>query len=215
MIGWQDTRGGLWGQYLQADGTAVGTATDVNFSITSGSIAETAIAYNYSYANFLIAWENHSNPSAIKLLVLGAENPPDIDVDPAYHEFGEVKVGADSDPATFTVTNNGTSPLFVEDLVKSGDNPDQFTIQNDNVSGQAIDPGANATFEVVFSPTSEGRKDAYITLASNDPDEHFVIITLNPEATISALSRWGMMIFTLLLAASVLCVKKWGTNDFS
>jgi hypothetical protein len=152
--------------------------------------------------NFHVVWENQSNPSAIELVVLGAENSPDIDVDPAYHEFGNAQVGTDSDPVTITVTNNGTSPLLMEDLVKSGNDPDQFTIQNDNVWGQAIDPGANATFEVVLSPTSEGRQDAFITLPSNDPDEHFVIITLNPGTTIPALSRWSMIIFTLLLAGS-------------
>jgi hypothetical protein len=49
LIGWQDTRGGLWGQYLQTDATAVGTATNVNFSIANASVASSAIAYNNSY----------------------------------------------------------------------------------------------------------------------------------------------------------------------
>ena len=170
IVSWQDTRGGLYGQYLQTDGTAVGTATDVNFSVVNGSIAESVIQCNDSFGNFLIAREDQSNPSSIHLLILGAENPPDIDVAPINHNYGHIAVNANSDPLTVTVTNNGTGPLFVDNLVKSGLNPDQFTIQNDNVSGQRIDPAGNATFQVVFSPTSEGGKYCDITIPSNDPD---------------------------------------------
>ena len=178
IVGWQDTRGGLYGQYLQADGTAYGTATDVNFQIVNASIATSIIEYNDSFANYLVAWENQGNPSSIILSILGAANPPDIEPDPSGYNFGQVPVNSNSTPLTVTVSNNGTSALFVNSLVKSGQNPDQFTIQNDNVTGQGINPAGNATFQVVFSPTSPGTKQAYVNILSNDPDEINVAIPL-------------------------------------
>ncbi len=178
IVGWQDTRGGLYGQYLQSDGTAYGTATDVNFQIVNASIATSIIEYNDSFANYLVAWENQGNPSSIILSILGAATPPDIDVDPLGSNFGHIPINTNSDPLTVTVSNNGTGTLFVEDLVKSGDYSDQFIIQNDNVSGQGINPAGSATFQVVFSPTSNGYKYATIIVPSNDPDKKTVKVSV-------------------------------------
>lgn len=175
---WNDTRGGVYGQYLLADGSAVGTTTDVNFPVANTTLEYVSLAYNDSFANFLSAWDTNINPSTIGLATIGAATLPDIDVNPTTINFGQIAVGTNSNPTTFTVTNDGTGILFVDNLVKSGTNADQFTIQNDNVSGQGINPAGNATFQVVFSPTSYGTKQAYITIPSNDPDEVNVTITL-------------------------------------
>ena len=183
LVIWDDTRGGVYGQYLQADGTAVGTTTDVNFLVATASSDDPAIAYNDSLANFLAGWALSTSPSTIGLATVGASNAPDISVDQSQINFGQIPINTNSNPVTITVTNNGTSPLYVGNLVKAGQNAAEFTIQNDNVSGQTINPAANATFQVVFSPVSAGSKLAQVTIPSNDPDEMNFIVSLYGNMT--------------------------------
>jgi len=65
----------------------------------------------------------------------------------------------------------GTDDLVVGTVTITGADADQFSIQNDYVSGQTLSPGDSATFEVVFSPTSTEAKSATLNIPSNDPDE--------------------------------------------
>lgn len=64
-----------------------------------------------------------------------------------------------------------TDDLVVGTVTITGADADQFSIQNDYVSGQTLSPGDSATFEVVFSPTSTEAKSATLNIPSNDPDE--------------------------------------------
>ncbi len=103
---------------------------------------------------------------------------PDITVAPTSIDFGSVQVGSSS-TQTVTVTNDGTANLNVGTISLGGANADQFAIHNDNCSGQALAPGASATVQVVFSPTSAGAKTATLSIPSNDPDENPVNVALN------------------------------------
>jgi len=104
---------------------------------------------------------------------------PDIDVSPTSKDFGSTTVGSSSPPETFTVSNVGTANLVVGTITITGVNANQFSKQNDNVSGQTIAPGNSATLQVVFSPTSTGAKSAALSIPSNDPDEATVTVPLS------------------------------------
>jgi hypothetical protein len=104
---------------------------------------------------------------------------PDIDVSPTSKDFGSVQVTTSSAPQTFNVTNIGTANLTVGTITITGPNSNQFSKQNDNVSGQTITPGGWATLQVVFSPTSVGLKSATLNITSNDPDENPFLLALN------------------------------------
>jgi hypothetical protein len=113
---------------------------------------------------------------------------PVISVSPLSLDFGPMNVGAETSPLPVTVANVGCADLSVGTLYLSGSDVDQFRIQNDGCSGQAIAPGGSRRVEVVFRPTSVGTKSATLVIPSNDPDQPEVQISLTGTGTVTALS---------------------------
>ena len=104
---------------------------------------------------------------------------PDISVSPVSFDFGSVNVGSTSAPRTFTISNAGDTDLVIGTISITGTDASEFSIQNDNCSGQTIAPSDTCTVDVVFSPTSAGSKSANLSIPSNDPDENPVNIALS------------------------------------
>ena len=104
---------------------------------------------------------------------------PDISVSPVSFDFGNVNVGSTSAPRTFTISNIGDADLEIGTISITGTDASEFSIQNDNCSGQTIVPSDTCTVDVVFSPASEGAKSADLSIPSNDPDENPVNIALS------------------------------------
>ena len=74
-------------------------------------------------------------------------------VNPQNQDFGTVaQCGANSQ--TFTILNSGNGTLDVGTLVLTADAP--FTLLNDDASGASLGLGETATFDVQFSPTTDG-----------------------------------------------------------
>ena len=104
---------------------------------------------------------------------------PDISVSPTSIDFGSVDMCTSSRAKRVTVSNDGGANLNVLTIVLTGTHANQFSIENDNCSGESIAPGASKTLEVVFSPTSTGGKSATLSIPSNDPDENPVLVPLS------------------------------------
>jgi hypothetical protein len=101
----------------------------------------------------------------------------DITVDPSSWNFGQVDVGGFSD-ITIVVSNAGCQILNVTGTSIVGSNPTQFSV----VSGGgpfSLAKGQIRNIVVRFSPTAGGVKNAGLQIASNDPDEGGLIITLS------------------------------------
>jgi len=103
---------------------------------------------------------------------------PEIRVEPALGDFGEVVLNDDS-TQTFWVYNDGSANLVINTLGTQllGPNFDQFSI----VSGGApftIEPGNNHAIDVKFAPTTIGTKNATLRIESNDPDEELFNVPL-------------------------------------
>ena len=112
-----------------------------------------------------------------KITIL-TEGVPDISVDPINYNFGEVKVGEESDVLTINVMNAGTENLVIDGSIQvSGDTSD-FVILEDSVSNATITTGNTKTILVKFKPRSNGVKQIKIKINSNDLDENPVEITL-------------------------------------
>ncbi|GAG28053.1 unnamed protein product, partial [marine sediment metagenome] len=94
-----------------------------------------------------------------------------------------------------TVTNDGTTNLTVSTITITGTDAAEFSIQNDNASNQTLVPGASATFQVVFSPTSTGSKSATLSIPSDDPDEATVNIILSGTGTEGAPPAVGAEVY--------------------
>ena len=111
-------------------------------------------------------------------ITIKIEGVPDISVDPINYNFGEVKVGEESNPLTINVMNAGTLDLVIDGSIQVSGNTSDFVILEDNVSNATITSGNIKTIIVKFKPQSNGEKQIKIKINSNDPDENPVEITL-------------------------------------
>ncbi len=114
--------------------------------------------------------------------------PPDIDVNPDSHNFGNVVIN-DSTSFSFEVLNLDVGLLVVAEVLLIGTDAEQFTI----LSGGGfftLEAFQSHNIVVMFQPDSPGTKSAKLRLTSNDPDKHFFDVNLsgtgvNPPESVS------------------------------
>ncbi|MCP4112987.1 MAG: choice-of-anchor D domain-containing protein, partial [Desulfobacteraceae bacterium] len=114
--------------------------------------------------------------------ITAAPGYPDISVSTSSHDFGTVNTDTPV-KKTLTVSNNGNAAIETGTISITGTNADEFSIQNDNCSDQTISASGDCTFDVVFTPISEGAKSASVEIPSDDPDATFLNVTL--EGTVA------------------------------
>jgi hypothetical protein len=116
----------------------------------------------------------NSDSSATPLVVpLAGEalHGPQISVASTQALLGDVPIGS-SAQHTFTLTNTGDYPLFIQqDFLISG-TPLMFPIVSDTCGGQAVPPGSSCELTVGFEPTTLGEKGASIILITNASPIH-------------------------------------------
>ena len=81
--------------------------------------------------------------------------------------YGEVSPLA-SESKTFTIRNTGESKLNIQSLTTSGSAASEFTITGP--VQKALVPGEFVAFKVAFKPSTNGTRNATLTIASDDPD---------------------------------------------
>jgi hypothetical protein len=121
-----------------------------------------------------------SNDASLGVPLSGTgESPPEPDISTSTStlDFGIVTVG-NSGSQTITIANVGSAPLSISALTLGGGNPGQFSLA-ENPAPLTLAPDAETTVTVIFAPTSEGAKAATLTIASDDPDEASVAVTLS------------------------------------
>jgi hypothetical protein len=85
--------------------------------------------------------------------------------------FGEMDVGGVSEAEALTVTNMGAEDLLIGNPSIAGMDASEFEIQYNDCSGQTLfPPMGNCQIKIIFSPTSNGEKNADLVIPSNDPD---------------------------------------------
>ncbi len=105
--------------------------------------------------------------------------PSHISVNPISLDFGNIPVDIASEAQTLTILNDGNGILAIYPLQMNGTHYSEFSTQNDNCSGKILLPLENCTVDLVFSPTSEGSKNANLSITSNDPDTPTLNVPLN------------------------------------
>jgi sugar lactone lactonase YvrE len=115
---------------------------------------------------------------------------PEISLSESSMTFGGVQIGI-SESLVLTITNTGEGDLIVSEITSSdaqfAATPTTFTVT----------PGGTQDVHVTFTPSSEGSKAATITIASNDPDEGTLSVSL-----------WGMGMATLVLPRAPLVLEQ-------
>lgn len=141
----------------------------------------------------------------------GAFNHNDMPADD--RDFGNVLINTTAGPITITITNNGGVDLTVGQPVLAGPNAAEFSVNT--TSGPYTSPvasGTSTSFEVSFTPTSIGQKDATISITHDDNTitTPFVInltgvgVTASPTATVHAGGAGGQALTSGAPATGVL-----------
>ncbi len=101
------------------------------------------------------------SPTSVALS--GTGNGAVASVSPTTWNFGDQTVSYPSTAKSFTLTNTGAANMLVGTLTVSGD----YSLVNNNCSGQTVLPAANCTFGVVFTPTATGTRSGSVSIPSN------------------------------------------------
>ena len=155
--------------------------TPTNLTLPAGASATVDLTFTPSStgtanATITLTSDDLSDPT-VTFGVSGTGTYPELVLDPSVS--GTANVGAvvvsESGTLTFTVSNSGTVPLEIENLISS--NPD-FTV---SPTGTTIAGGTSQTFTVVFTPSATGTASSTISFDTNDPNNPTVDIEV--EAT--------------------------------
>lgn len=128
---------------------------------------------------------NDSNENPYTFAIRGTGTDPEIDVQGNLisipngdtttslsnnTDFGSVSIDAGTASVYYTVHNTGVGPLVLSGLSIIGPDAAHFTI----ISGLpgSVAQGASATFEIGFSPTTLGYKNATIVITNDDDNEN-------------------------------------------
>ena len=160
------------------DGTTVTLTAnqDANFSFTGWSGACTGTG------TCTVTMNNQKNVNADFQL-----NYSDISISPTSYSFANVKINTTSPSKVFTITNAGKASLVISSVTISGTNAGEFT-QTNNCTTVGV--GSSCTINVNFKPTSEGAKNATLTISSNDPDTSTINVSLSGTGIESASGIW-------------------------
>ncbi len=98
------------------------------------------------------------------------------------YDVGDVEVGVDSSPVTFTITNNGEPDLVLAGVpgnwIQISDSmPIDFTVTVQPLTN-TIKTGETVTFSIVFRPEAEGEGTAQLRILSNDTDDNPYVVNL-------------------------------------
>lgn len=108
---------------------------------------------------------------------LDSAGAPAILVDPLELDFGDVPLGAASDPRVVTITNVGDADLFLQGVEVEGAD---FTTTA--LGEPVLAAGASETFAVTFAPGAIGVRSGVATVSSNAPDSPTVDVALLGQA---------------------------------
>jgi|GEM_PF-1837859 len=91
-------------------------------------------------------------------------------VSPKSHYFGKVPIDNKS-AKIFTTTNSGGVDLVIASISITGNDASDFSVVNDYCSGQTLSPSPSdeCTLKVIFTPKSEGAKNAFLSISYNNP----------------------------------------------
>jgi hypothetical protein len=99
-------------------------------------------------------------------------------------DFGSIRVG-EAGAQTLTVSNQGTADLTIADITLAGPGQDQYRRpgDKDSCSGTTLPPERSCTVMVRLKPTQPGTVHATLEIASNDPNQRIINVTLNGTGT--------------------------------
>ncbi len=146
--------------------------------------------------------------------------PDTLTLSPTSLSFAPQLTGTLSAAQAETLTNTGTSAVFIAGVVLAGTNAADFS-QN-NTCGSNLDPGANCTINVTFTPSQLGPRTASITITDGTlGSPHSVslsgtALTSGPNADLSATSlTFANQVVDTSSPARSITLSNYGTTTLS
>ncbi len=144
-------------------------------------------------SSFMILTSNDPANPALAVTLDGIGVFPELETSATELDFGETVVGVGK-TLTFDIFNSGIGELIISDTDIVGSDADNFRLDGFPPTPVILERGIDTlTVSVQFDPDSNGVRDAFLLLTSNDPDENPLTVSLtgigvkpdiasNPEA---------------------------------
>ena len=107
---------------------------------------------------------------------------PRISITPEDISFGSVQAGLSAQQSV-TITNTGNTGLGLNNIFVDGTDADVFTVTNQ--CGSSLAPEASCAVDVTFAPSTEGTRNATLTIESTDPENESVSVPLSGKGTLA------------------------------
>lgn len=107
---------------------------------------------------------------------------PRISITPEDISFGSVQAGLSAQQSV-TITNTGNTGLGLSNIFIDGTDADVFTVTNQ--CGSSLAPEASCAVDVTFAPSTEGTRNATLTIESTDPENESVSVPLSGKGTLA------------------------------
>lgn len=123
-----------------------------------------------------VAWVRSDDPDEpeVEVALAGSVAAPDIAVDPLAYDFGTVDVGSAAS-TTVTVQNTGSGSLWISEVEWIAGS--EFSLDGDTAPF-SLAAGASRSFTVGYAPTDDAADEAFLSFASDDPDEPWLTSNL-------------------------------------
>ena len=145
------------------------TATDLDDASTQTTIAVTTLAKSQG-------WHVETSGNQVPTIVLNPADSTPLAADPIPIDFGQLAFGSTT-TRTITVRNDGPDALTDFGVIKSGPNAAEYSVTS-GAGPATLNAGASATIEVALNPVGGGERKATLFLASSNPDQASVALSL-------------------------------------
>jgi hypothetical protein len=112
------------------------------------------------------------------IVIANGDTTPSADNDTDY---GATDIGFPNSH-TFSIVNTGGGDLTISDIELTGTDAGEFNINSTIPS--LVSPGGVATIDIAFNPSTEGSKEAIVTITSNDTSNSPYTYTIGGIASI-------------------------------
>ncbi len=101
--------------------------------------------------------------------VTGRGTAPRLEADQEVLDFGPSPLGSTAPAAALTLSNQGSAPLALRDLVVDGAAAADFERRGDRCTGETLEPGTACTLQVSFTPGAAGMRRAVLRVRGDLP----------------------------------------------
>jgi len=123
----------------------------------------------------------------IEVVLTGIGVKPDIAIEPASVDFGQMDIGA-SATASIAIANHGDAQLIVQSLNWAQDSSADFAIADMPQLPLTVEPNSVIEVKIVYTPTVEGAAAAVLAIQIDDPEKPLVNLVVTGTALNSVVS---------------------------